>query len=237
MLAGKVVGRIERGKGESRMATDRVMAEEVQPTRRRILTRLKKDGGMTCQELAEALGITSMGVRRHLIMLERDGLVTYSAVQRGLGRPSYVYTLTEAAEEIFPKNYGQLTNELLTYIELVDGEDKVQALFEQRAQRRIRAAQARLQGLPFDRRVRELARILEEEGYLAAVHQVDERTFLLSEHNCAIHQVAQRFRQACGSELVFIRAVLPEAIVEREHHMVAGDSHCGYRITLPASSE
>ncbi len=86
-MASKVVGRVEKGEGENRMATDRVIAEEVQPTRRRILTRLKKDGGMTCQELAEALGITSMGVRRHLIMLERDGLVTYSAVQRGLGRP------------------------------------------------------------------------------------------------------------------------------------------------------
>ena len=212
------------------MAKDKVTAEQMQPTRRLILTELKKDGGLTCQELAQSLGITSMGIRRHLLTLERDGLVSYSTFQRGLGRPSYVYHLTAQADELFTRNYGQLTNELLAYIEAIDGADKVQALFGQRAQRRIRNAQARMEGLPFAEKVMELAHILDEDGYLAEAQQIDADTFFLREHNCAIQQVAQRFHQACGSELIFIRTVLPDAVVEREHHMAAGDSHCGYRI-------
>lgn len=214
------------------MSVNKAKIEPIQPTRQRILVELKRSGGLTCQELAGILGITSMGVRRHLITLERDGLVRYRVKQRGPGRPSYVYHLTELAEEMFPRNYGQLTNELLSYIELLDGEAKIQSLFDQRAQRRIGHAQARLKGLSFPHKVMELARILEDDGYLAEVIQVDPRTFILREHNCAIHQVAARFQQACASELSFLRAVLPEAEVEREHHMVSGERFCGYRITL-----
>ncbi|NOZ27930.1 MAG: transcriptional regulator [Chloroflexi bacterium] len=212
------------------MARNSALAEQVQPTRRRILVELKKAGGLTCNELAERLGITSMGVRRHLITLERDGLVYYTTVQRGLGRPSHVYHLTELAEELFPKNYGQLTNELLSYIEQLEGEEKVWELFQRRARRRVQRALARTGGLSFPEKVFELARILEEEGYLAEAEQVDEDTFLLREYNCAIHQVAQRFPQACGTELEFFQAVLPEATIHREHHMISGEPYCGYRI-------
>ena len=67
------------------------LALELQPTRRKILLALKKSGGMTATELSELLGMTSMGVRRHLTTLERDGLVMYDSQQRGLGRPSYLY--------------------------------------------------------------------------------------------------------------------------------------------------
>ncbi len=203
---------------------------QVPPTRRRILEELKKTGGLTCKELAETLGITSMGVRRHLMMLQRDGLVQYDSVRRGLGRPSYVYRLTDLAEELFPKNYGQLANELLTYLQVLDGEEKVQALFEQRAQRRLRNAQSRLRGLPWPDKVRELVALLVEEGYLAEMEQVDEDTILLREYNCAIRQVAQRFGHACSTELEFIRNLLPEAEVTREYHIVSGDTFCGYRI-------
>jgi iron-sulfur cluster biosynthesis transcriptional regulator SufR len=214
----------------TKMNGTEVLAEQEQPIRRRILTELKKTGGLTCKDLAESLNITSMGVRRHLIILERDGLVRYKTVRRGLGRPSHVYQLTEQADELFPKSYGQLTNELLSYVELLDGKEKVKDLFEQRAQRRIREAQTRLGGLSLPEKVVELARILTESGYLAEAERVDDHTFFLREYNCAIHLVAQRFPQACGSELDFIRTVLPEANVEREHHIAQGGSYCGYRI-------
>jgi len=216
---------------EKGMSGTEALTEQEQPIRRRILTELKKTGGLTCKDLAKSLNITSMGVRRHLMILERDGLVRYRTVRGGLGRPRHVYHLTEQADELFPKGYGQLTNELLGYVELLDGKEKVKELFEQRAQRRIRETRTRLEGLPLPEKVVELARILTESGYLAEAEQVDDDTFFVREYNCAIHLVARHFPQACDSELDFIRAVLPEANVEREHHMIQGESHCGYRIT------
>ena len=108
---------------------------------------------MTASELGDRLGITSMGVRRHLITMERDGLVQYDEVQQGLGRPSYVYSLTSFADNLFPKNYWQLTNELLQYVESGDGEEKVEKLFYQRAERRIRQARQRLSGRELSQQV------------------------------------------------------------------------------------
>ncbi len=204
-------------------------------TRQRVLVALKKQGHLTTRQLAAILGITPMGVRRHLVSLQRDGLVESSTVQRGLGRPSQAYRLTNQAQALFPTMYAQLANELLSYVELFDGSEQVEALFQQRAQRRIQQALVRLQPLDsLAARVAELAAILDEDGYLAEWEQLDDHTFVLREFNCAVHSVARRYRQACGSELTFIQAVLPEAEVVRQHHLLGADSFCGYRITRRA---
>jgi hypothetical protein len=50
--------------------------------------------------------------------------------------------------------------------------------------------------------------------------------------------VARHHREACSSELAFLRAVLPDATVERVSHTLAGGRHCAYRIasTGPAQT-
>jgi len=205
--------------------------ENEQSTRHTILVALKKQGQMTANDLAEMLAMTPMGVRRQLNLLERDGLVRYETVQRGMGRPSNVYRLSEQANDLFPKTYSQLTNELLGYIEMLDGTEHLEIIFQRRAQRRIQQAQLRLKTKPtLASRVAELAAILDEDGYLTEWEQVDGGTFLLREFNCAVHNVARRFQQACGSEIEFIQALLPEATVERQHHILRGETFCGYRI-------
>ena len=205
------------------------VGDQLQPTRRKIILALKQRGGLTAAELADQLGITSMGVRRHLTMLERDRLVRYELVQRGKGRPSYVYSLSPEADNLFPKNYAALAKELLGYLAAEDDQHVIE-LFDQRAQRRVRQAQSRLGGRPLADRVAGLAEILRGEGYLAEWEELDADTYLLSEHNCAVHDVAAEFRAACGSELTFLQAVLPDADVTREHHMMGGDLMCAYRI-------
>lgn len=208
-------------------------------TRQRILVALKKQGHLTTRQLATILGITPMGVRRHLNSLQHDSLVESSTIRQGLGRPSQAYRLTGQAQALFPTTYAQLTNELLSYVESFDGSAQIEALFQQRAQRRIQQARGRLQPLDsLAARVAELAAILDEDGYLAEWEQLDDDTFALREFNCAVHSVASRFRQACGSELTFIQAVLPEADVVRQHHLLGDDIFCGYRITRrPHSSD
>ena len=206
------------------------IGDQFQPTRRKILLALKQHGGLTASELAGILGITSMGVRRHLMTLERDRLVAFELGQRGKGRPSHVYRLSQQAEDIFPKNYARLANELLGHLADEQGDAAVIRLFNQRAQRRIRTAQARLDGLSFSERVAGLVDILNNEGYLAEWEQADASTFYIREHNCAVHDVAEQFGAACGSELTFISTILPDAEVQREHHIMAGELMCAYRI-------
>lgn len=221
----------------SEMELKRTLEDQPQSTRQRIVVALKQRGGMTAAELASLLGITSMGVRRHLTMLERDRFVSYELVQRGKGRPSYVYRLSAQAEGLFPKNYAALARELLGYLETRDDGDTVIELFDQRALRRIRQANAQLEGRSLAERVAGLADILDAEGYLAEWEQLDADTFRLSEHNCAVHEVAAAFRAACSSELRFLQAVLADADVVRENHIVGGDLRCSYLIRRRGSKQ
>ena len=203
-------------------------------TRDAMLTAIKKRGEARAEELADALGITVSAVRQHLNALAADGLVTHRQMKAGPGRPKHLYRLTAAAEAQFPKTYGELTNELLDY---AADEDPalVDRLFAKRRKRRIADAKARLAGRPFDERVAELSRILDEDGYLADYELLPDGTFRIVEHNCAILSVALRYGNACSSELEFLRAVLPEASINRTSHMVAGAHHCGYEVRLKAA--
>ena len=56
---------------------------------------------------------------------------------------------------LFPKRYGDLTTELLGYLGGPDS-NEVTELFEQRRQRRLAGAQARLQTMTLDEQVAEL---------------------------------------------------------------------------------
>ena len=140
--------------------------------------------------------------------LGEAGLVAHRDERQGPGRPRRWYCLTPAAETLFPKRYGQLTNQLLGFIEDSDP-DLVASAFQRRAEQRRDRAAARLAGRDFEDRVRELTRILDEDGYLADCEQAGDGTWLVTERNCAILDVARHHREACSSELAFLRAVLP----------------------------
>ena len=189
-------------------------------TRRAILLTIKKQGEARAEDLAGALGITPSAVRQHLSGLLGEGLVAVREQRGGAGRPKFFYSVTNAAEPLFPKTYGGLTNELLDYL---DDEEPamVDRLFDRRRRRRVEAARSRLAGKPFEARVDELAAILDEDGYLADVERGDGVWWIV-EHNCAILEVALRYGQACSSEIGFLREVMPDADIERVSHMAAG---------------
>ncbi len=199
-------------------------------TRRKIVEILKLRGPQTPQQLAEALGMTAMGVRGHLAALERDGLVTHRVERRPRGRPGFVYELTEAGDELFPRTYPQLALSLLDALRALYGDQAIEKLFEKRNEELLRSYRARLDGKPLEERVQELARIRTEEGYWADAEKRDDGRFLLIERNCAICQVAKRVPQACQAELELFRAALPDCTVTREKHMIRGDRTCTYVI-------
>jgi DeoR family suf operon transcriptional repressor len=198
-------------------------------TRRAVLNELKRRGEMTAEDLAETLEMTPSGVRQQLAGLQRDGLVVFAEVRNGPGRPRHQYRLTPAADALYPRAYAELTNELLAYVEDADP-SMIEKIFARRRERRIANGRARLEGLGYPQAVAELARILDEDGYLADWNELDDGGYLVTERNCAIFGVAMRYGQACGSELEFIRAVLPDAKVERVAHKIAGAHNCSYRI-------
>jgi DeoR family suf operon transcriptional repressor len=197
--------------------------------RRAVLSVLKHSGEASAEEVAGVLGVTVSAVRQHLAPLEEHGLVAHRDERPGPGRPRRRYCLTPAAESLWPKRYGQLANQLLTFIDDADP-DLVEQAFEHRRRARAQRAKKRLDRKGFDERVRELARILDDDGYLASCDKEPDGSWRVVEHNCAILDVAERYGAACGSELAFLREALPDADVERTAHMMAGAHVCAYRI-------
>jgi DeoR family suf operon transcriptional repressor len=214
-------------------AGDNVRLEAFSEAAQRVLQQLKRGGEATADQLASEAGVTVSAIRQVVRPLEEVGLLAHRDERSAApGRPRRWYCLAPAAESLWPKRYGQLTNQLLGFIDEA-GADLVEEAFARRGAQRVAAAHARLEGRRFDERVRELALILDEDGYLADCRRTDEG-WLITEHNCAILDVALRYGAACRSEIAFLRAVLPEARVERISHMIAGAHVCAYEI-VPAA--
>jgi DeoR family suf operon transcriptional repressor len=213
----------------SETAATGVAQQSLSPGRRAVLDALKREGEVSAEQVAETVGVTVAAVRQHLAALESHGLVAHRDERPGPGRPRRRYCLTPAAEAYWPKRYGQLTVQLLGAAEdahpgLVD-----EVFDHRRAERSARAA-ARLAGLGFDARVRALAAVLDEDGYLADCERLGAGHWRIVEHNCAILDVARQYGAACRSELAFLREALPDAEVERVAHMMSGAHICAYDV-------
>lgn len=210
-------------------------------TRNDILQTLKRADGRTADQLATQLGLTTMAVRKHLAALERDQLIASTLERRPVGRPARVYVLLPASDDLFPKEYDSIVVEFLSDLVSLDGPDKVDLLFNRRAERTFEYLEARVAGArSFDERVAALAAGMDDLGYLASWEQTGPGEYSLSQFNCAIQRIATTFPQACFYELETYRRLL-DAEVHRSCHMVAGDHMCCYIIRqhepgVPAAS-
>ena len=197
-------------------------------TRREILRLMRISGGRTAQQLAAQLGITSMGVRRHLMTLERDGLVRVQTQRQPAGRPTFVYNLTEEGNDTFPRNYHVLASQILDAARARSGGAKVEDLFAGRTDQLVAQYEPRMRGKELAGRVQELAKIQDENGYMTVWEQVDGG-YLLREQNCAIYRVACRFQEACNYEIELFHRLL-DAEITRVEHQVKGDLACTYLV-------
>ena len=202
---------------------------ESAPTRRAVLDLLKRNGEQTVAQLGAALGLSGVGVRRHLEVLEHVGLVGQSTRPQGRGRPAHVYTLTELGHDLFPRNYHQLVAQLLEAATSELGPEAVERLFDHRQQELAELYRTRTRGQPLPELASALAAIQDENGYMAECAAAGDGQFVVREHNCAIARVAGSWPTACAHELALFRQLAgPEVEVERVAHIQAGDPVCAY---------
>jgi predicted ArsR family transcriptional regulator len=78
-----------------------------------ILAIIRRNDGASVDVLADEVVLAPATVRRHLDILERDGLIDHIEVRRPTGRPRHVFDLTEKGHDSVPKDYSRLLNELV----------------------------------------------------------------------------------------------------------------------------
>ena len=199
-----------------------------------ILLHLRREGPASPDQLATAIGASRTGVLQQLRALEDTNFVSRQTVRHGVGRPRHLYDVTPDAQELFPSNYDGLAAGLLDAIGAVGGNALVEQVFQ--ARRRQIGARVRRDldervgpDAPLAERVRALAVLQDEQGYLADVSIGTDGTIRLREHNCAILAVARGEPSACDAELDLFREVLGAGVV-RETHIASGDRCCSYRV-------
>jgi predicted ArsR family transcriptional regulator len=204
----------------------------MQPTRRQIVEILMRRGRATVDELAKELGITLMAVRLHLVVLERDGLVSRSTVRTGPGRPTLVYRLTEGAEDVFPKAYDDLANHLLAAAKSEMGTARVEQMCLVAAHKMAAELRERLGAADVAKRVAAIAQVRQEEGALADWENA-ENGYFLHNYSCPYYRVARVHREVCVLHRQVLREAL-EADVETMSCLLDGDLRCSHLVRVPA---
>jgi iron-sulfur cluster biosynthesis transcriptional regulator SufR len=203
--------------------------KQMPATRRRILILLKERGQLTADQLADLLAISAVAVRRHLTKLERDQLVAYKEVQRGMGRPSFVYELGEAADNFFPRRYQELALNVLETVKDLYGNEAIDAVFQVRAEQAIERYRRKVTGQTLERRLDQLTRLREADGYMSSWQVNQDGSFVLREANCPIFHAAEGCDSACNQDMMLLENLL-DADVLRTQHLVVGDGACCYTV-------
>lgn len=205
-------------------------------TRSEILSRLKTKGRMKVEEIAATVGVSKVSVRRHLDLLQRDGLVEFEVERQDRGRPGYVYYLTEKAEMLFPTGYNTFALNVLNQVRVIFGEVAVSNVFCGLANDLVTSLKPKLEGLSFDKKVKKLCSLMNERGYDITLRKLQDGSYLLKQRNCPMVAVATSYDQICNEELRTYKELL-EVNILRECRIAAGAVSCDYRIFPPAKTD
>lgn len=206
------------------------------PTREHLLHLLKTQGSLTAKEMASQLHITEMAVRRHLGTLERDGMIQPKLQRQTMGRPTTLYALTGLADNLFPKTYNKVALDLLGELAEEAGPAMIGRLFERRKLKLKRSYEPRMQAEDLEGKVKLLAEMQQDNGYMADFEAAGDGEFVLKEYNCPIFQVANAYNEACSCELELFEELL-DAKVSRTECLASGGGCCAYRIKPKAQED
>lgn len=197
-----------------------------------ILQYLLKQNQASVPEIAKAMNISPQAARRHIKELEEQKLIEHNIIQPKIGRPQYQYYLTKKGRDLFPQSYGEFAVSFLDTLAETIGETQVTKVLEKQWQRKAKNYLQDLQGKNLEARVVKLAEMRKKEGYMAELYylDLDKEQFFLTEHNCAISDVAESYPQVCGHELEMFAFLFPDCKVERTSWINDGEHRCGYLI-------
>ncbi|MHC4840523.1 MAG: helix-turn-helix transcriptional regulator [Planctomycetota bacterium] len=197
--------------------------------RDKILFLLKTKGPRTATELAKKLGVTAMAVRQHLYAMQEEGMVEFFDERKKVGRPARNWKLTDKTDGQFPDSHGELAVGILDAAREAFGEKGIHKLLQQREATQHKAYSARLKGkATLASRVKELAAIREQEGYMAEFEQREDGVVALIENHCPICAAATSCQKLCDGELGLFCGLMGDVEVERTEHIISGSRRCVY---------
>jgi DeoR family transcriptional regulator, suf operon transcriptional repressor len=223
----------------SEKISGKTMTATQQPsTKQDILHQLVKQSQASAQDLADHFKISPQAIRRHLKDLEDEGLIEHQAIQAGMGRPNYVYQLSQKGRDRLPGRYDDFALSLLDTLAETVGREQVSAILRKQWERKALGYRERVGTGSLQERVANLVELRKAEGYMAEWYPVESENpdeisgsrFVVTEYNCAISHIVESFPSVCGHELEMFAMALQDCKVERTHWLVNQEHRCGYLI-------
>ncbi len=195
-------------------------------TRGQVIGLLRRGVG-TVEELSTKLGLTDNAVRAHLSTLERDGLVERQGTQPGLRKPHVRYTLTSEAEQLFPKAYSTLFNQLLTVLKRRVGDEELESILVEVA-RSLAVGNTPADGEGFESRAARAVATFESMGGSPAIKDEGDTKLIASVTSCPFDTSVSRHPEVCRLAETFLSEVTGLEI--REHCKKGERPKCSFEI-------
>ena len=199
-----------------------------QTTRGRIVEELRRRKTASAVDLAQVFGLSPNAIRQQLVVLERDGLVVEKSVRRGRTKPTYEFSLTNAAEKLFPQQYDKMLGAVLRELKEQFGPAGVSAVFDGIAKRTVAKAKHQVTAEEPAQRMDQLTQMLNEGGVIADYSLIDGG-FELREHNCPYSEVAKDHPEVCS----VIHHVLDETMGgqhKQTESLATGGTACRFEV-------
>lgn len=212
---------------DSRMPQDQPNSQD------KILYQIKRLGPQTAKALSEKLNVTTMGIRQHLSLLEGQELIrACDPLPQKRGRPVKTWKLTGAGHARFPDAHAQVTTDLIINIRDLLGEAALDQIIEERAAKTLTHYESELSTIDsLEGKIKALAQLRSEEGYMAEFEKVSDTEYLLIEQHCPICIAASACHGFCRTELQSFQQLFKGvARVERKEYLLEGARRCTYLI-------
>jgi predicted ArsR family transcriptional regulator len=200
-------------------------------TRMEVLELLRRKRRCSAETIASDLGVTPNAVRQHLTNLERDGFVVSHPERSGRGRPALLFSLTERADSVFPKRYGQLATMVLQEVQEMGGPRALDEIFARVAERHAHGIEHELEGLDFDEKLRRVVAWIGRAGTLAEESDTPEGV-KVTIHNCPFRNTALKFPQVCSITPQLITRLLGAPVSQAES-IHRRDPYCSFVVQRP----
>jgi predicted ArsR family transcriptional regulator len=197
----------------------------MQGTRERILEFIVQQREARVEDLADALAISAVAVRRHLDHLRADGMVDVRAVKQPTGRPYHAYHATERAIPAMPAPYADLLERMLRG--LGERDDVMTSVAESLASRHRSEFAGGSSGTA-EEMVVQVTQSLKQEGILESWHSEDDG-FHLVNGACPYLKAAEISKLPCESDRKAIELLLG-LDVEQLNRIVDGSPVCEYLV-------
>ncbi|MCL4803297.1 MAG: DeoR family transcriptional regulator [Anaerolineae bacterium] len=210
------------------MIVDDRINHKKRSTRDIILHTIKQSPQSTVEELAGAADISPVTVRHHLNALQADGIIETASIRRKVGRPYYVYSLSEKGQELFPKRYVRLTSRLLDQMKGRFPEHVITEIFEGIVDTLLCEHRIEYEHLTLEQRLDYLVQMLSDEGFLSTWERTAEG-YRLIEYSCPYLSIGNTHAEVCTFDKQLMSGIL-QLQIQQDSCMLHGSNSCQFSI-------